>query len=176
MASESFLFWLVALLTMAGALMTVTLTNPIFCALSLAVTMVGVSALFVTLDAYFLAGVQLIVYAGAVMVLFVMVLMLFDLKHEVKAFTRGIFSGALKIATVGLTAGLVSGAIFATMRVSPPTGEPHLAPANDLTAALGQLLYSQYVFGFEALGVLLLVVAVGAVALARSKGGTHAGS
>ena len=73
--ADAIIFWILALMTIAGALTVVLITNPIFSALSLAVTMVGVSALFVSLNAYFLAGVQLIVYAGAVMVLFVMVLM-----------------------------------------------------------------------------------------------------
>src|SRR6478609_5352850 len=91
--------------------MVILLKNPIYSALSLAMTMVGMAALFVTLNAFFIAGVQLIVYAGAVMVLFTMVIMLFDLKQDIQAFTRGKLSGILKIASVGLLAGLVVGAI-----------------------------------------------------------------
>ena len=89
MSADAFLFWLLAMITVVSGLTVVLVTNPVYSALSLAMTMVGVAGLFVTLNAYFIAGVQLIVYAGAVMVLFVMVLMLFDLKHEVLAFTRG---------------------------------------------------------------------------------------
>lgn len=171
MSTDAFLFWFLALLTLGSAIMVITMANPIFSALSLAMTMVGVAALFVTLGAFFLAGVQLIVYAGAVMVLFVMVIMLFDLKHELKAFSRGLMTGTVKLATVGLFSGLIVGAILLT---SGPDKVPDAAAANqDTTASLGQLLFSHYLFGFEALGVLLLIVAVGAVALARSKGGTH---
>ena len=136
-------------------------------------TMVGIAALFVTLGAYFVAGVQLIVYAGAVMVLFVMVLMLFDLKHELHAFTKGRMSGIVKLMTVGMFAGLVVGAIRMTGFATETNGAS-IVEQGDTTRALSQLLFTQYLFGFEALGVLLLVVAVGAVALARSKGGTHA--
>ncbi len=177
MTADAFLFWFLAVLTIGSALSVLMFTNPIFSALSLAMTMVGVAALFVTLDAFFLAGVQLIVYAGAVMVLFVMVLMLFDLKLELKAFTRGKISGFLKITTVGVLAGLIIGSLCLTSDLFTNTSAITAGSASatvDTTKMIGQLLFSRYVFGFEALGVLLLVVAVGAVALARSKGGTHA--
>jgi NADH-quinone oxidoreductase subunit J len=175
-SADAILFWILAIITVASALTVVLITNPIYSALSLAMTMVGVAALFVTLHAYFLAGVQLIVYAGAVMVLFVMVLMLFDLKHELEAFTRGRLGGAIKLACVGTLAGLVVGAIImsANALLTDSSAVAKAEIAGDNTKQLGQLLFSKYLFGFEALGVLLLVVAVGAVALSRSKGGTHA--
>lgn len=171
MSSDAFIFWFLTLVTLASALGVILLVNPIFSALCLAMTMVGVAALFVTLNALFVAGVQLIVYAGAVMVLFVMVLMLFDLKHELKAFTRGIFTGGLKLFSVGAFAGLVVGAIALTV---PSVQTTTQALPVEATRDLGKLMFTQYLFGFEALGVLLLVIAVGAVALSRSKGGTHA--
>lgn len=170
MTADIIIFWILALLTVISALTVVLISNPIYSALALAMTMIGISGLFVTLQAYFIAGVQLIVYAGAVMVLFVMVLMLFDLKKELQTFTRGKISGFFKIISVGMLAGLIVGAIAMNKAV---VGAPDLSTA-DQTKKLGQILFSQYLFGFEALGVLLLVVAVGAVALSRSKGGTHA--
>lgn len=176
MTADAFLFWLLAFVTIAASLAVVITANPIYSALCLAMTMVGISALFVTLDAFFIAGVQLIVYAGAVMVLFVMVLMLFDLKHELSAFSRGRISGAVKIGVVGLLSGLIVGAIVKTVDAyyakagdKLPTGTPMEATKN-----LGNILFMKYVFGFEALGVLLLIIAIGVVALSRSKGGTHA--
>lgn len=176
MTADVFLFWFLALTVIASALSVILSANPIYSVLSLVMTMVGVAALFVTLGAYFLAGVQLIVYAGAVLVLFVMVLMLFDLRHEKQAFTRGAVTGSIKIAAVGLLGGMVVGAIALTssslMRVQNNGIETVIE--GDTTKAIGKILFNQYLFGFEALGVLLLVVAVGAVALARSKGGTHA--
>ncbi|MGZ3726239.1 MAG: NADH-quinone oxidoreductase subunit J [Pseudobdellovibrio sp.] len=175
MTADVFLFWFLAILTIVSGLSVVLLTNPIYCALCLAMTMVGVAGIFVTLQAYFLAGVQLIVYAGAVMVLFVMVLMLFDLKHELQAFTRGKFSGAFKIASVGTLAGLLVGALYAVnVTTTDGSGEAAAATAKGAIQPLSEELFLKNVFGFEALGVLLLVIAVGTVALSRSKGGTHA--
>lgn len=176
MTADAFLFWFLAIVTIASGLGVVLLANPIYSALCLAMTMVGVSAIFVTLNAFFVAGVQLIVYAGAVMVLFVMVIMLFNLKKDLKAFTAGKFTGAIKIATVGLFAGIVVGALTMSsdLMIETPEQNPVTTGTGmESTKALGQLLYTKYIFGFEALGVLLLVIAIGAVALARSKGGTH---
>lgn len=175
MTADAFLFWFLALVVVSSGLSVVLVKNPIYSALCLAMTMVGVAALFVTLGAYFLAGVQLIVYAGAVMVLFVMVLMLFDLKTETQAFSRGAMTGALKIGTVGLMLGMVVTAIISAggLLSEAPAQEAANLPA-DSSKALGVLLFSKHIFGFEALGVLLLVIAIGTVALARSRGGTHA--
>ncbi len=178
MTADAFLFWFLSLVTLASGLSVIFMTNPIYSALSLAMTMIGVAALFVTLDAYFLAGVQLIVYAGAVMVLFVMVLMLFDLKHEVQAFSRGRLTGAIKIASVGILSGLIVGAVTmglkpAAMAVFAVDGASNPVVV-DTTKALSENLFLKNVLGFEILGVMLLVIAVGVVALSRSKGGTHA--
>ena len=177
MSADAFLFWFLVFVTLVSGVSVVVLANPIYSALCLAMTMVGVAGLFVTLNAYFIAGVQLIVYAGAVMVLFVMVLMLFDLKNELRAFSRGKITGAIKIATAGLFAGLVTGAVVASVnmvQLASPENNPVINTTGDATKPLGQLLFTKYIFGFEALGVLLLVIAVGTVSLARSKGGTHA--
>lgn len=175
MTADVIVFWVFALSVLISGLGVVLLANPIFAAISLAGTMVGLAALFFILGAHFIAGVQLIVYAGAVMVLFVMVIMLFDLKAETRTFSRGLITGALKVGGVGILAGLIAGSIYMSLDMialganAPNTGEMLLSP----TQQLGMLLFTQYVFGFEALGVLLLVVAIGCVALARSKGGTH---
>jgi NADH-quinone oxidoreductase subunit J len=174
MSVDAILFWILALVVIVSAMSVVLMTNPIYSALCLAMTMVGVAAVFVTLNAYFLAGVQLIVYAGAVMVLFVMVLMLFDLKHELQAFSRGKFTGAIKIGSVGILAGLIVGAVTIGKSLTEVKVIAENAAAVDTTKILSQNLFLKNIFGFEALGVLLLVIAVGTVALSRSKGGTHA--
>ncbi len=186
MSTDAFLFWFLSLVIVASGLSVILMANPIYSALSLALTMCGVAALFVTLNAYFLAGVQLIVYAGAVMVLFVMVLMLFDLKHELQAFARGKVTGALKIASVGVLAGLIVGAVTMGIKMTKNPADADAATAAvstvdtetalmkvDTTKVLAENLFLKNVFGFEALGVLLLVIAVGTVALSRSRGGTH---
>jgi NADH-quinone oxidoreductase subunit J len=137
-------------------------------------TMVGISALFASLGAYFISGVQLIVYAGAVLVLFVMVLMLFNLKTELYAFTRGTINGLVKLVATGLISGLILGALIMSFELNEKRfmqTEADLGMAS--TKKLGELLFTKYMIVFQVLGVLLLVVAVGVVALARSKGGTH---
>ena len=171
-----YVFYILTAIILCASIGVVLFTNPLYSALSLAGSMVALAAMFFKLDAHFIAAVQLVVYAGAVMVLFVMVLMLFDLKHEPKAFTRGVVSGFLKIASCGVLCGLIAGSIFLSTdsllsQVKP--GDANWVSA-EVTRDVSVLLFSKYIFGFEAMGVLLLVIAIGAVALSRIKGGTHA--
>ncbi len=168
------IFYILATLILVSGLMMVLSANPIFSALYLAITMISLAGMFYTLGAHFIAGVQLIVYAGAVMVLFVMVLMLFDLKTELRAFSKGALGNFLKLVSVALLAGLVVGAIpLSTELLSGPEVATKATSATS-TKELSMLLFTKYIFAFEALGVLLLVVAVGVVAVSRIKGGTHA--
>lgn len=168
-------FYTLAMFLIFFAFKTITVANPIHSALYLALTMIGLSAAFFNLGAQFIAGVQLIVYAGAVMVLFVMVLMLFDLRAEIRSFSRGLLSGALKIMSAALLAGLALGAADSSVAIfEPPTASTAPMITTDVTRQLGILLYTKYLYAFEVLGVLLLVVAVGVVAVSRMKGGTHA--
>ncbi len=176
MTPDAVLFWFLSLIILVSAIGVVTMANPIFSALCLVMSMVSVAAIFATLKAFFLAGVQLIVYAGAVMVLFVMVLMLFDLHKEKKPFTQGTFTGTLKLLLGGLFAGLLVGTTTISSELLKAPIEKAITNSSsgiESTKQMGQMLFTQYLFGFEILGVLLLVIAVGAVALARSKGGTH---
>lgn len=169
---EAIGFYAMALFLIFFAYRTITVPNPIHAALYLVLTMIGLAAVFYGLGAQFIAGVQMIVYAGAVMVLFVMVLMLFDLKAEIRSFTRGLFSGALKVMSAALLAGFALGAASSSVAILDSADTP--ATQADITKQLGVLLYTKYLYAFEALGILLLVVAVGVVAVSRMKGGTHA--
>lgn len=169
---EAIAFYSLALFLLFFAYKTVTAVNPVHCALYLVLTMIGLAGVFFHLGAQFIAGVQLIVYAGAVMVLFLMVLMLFDLKAELRAFSRGLLSGSLKIISAALFAGLALGAANSSVAILESANAP--APGQDVTKTLGFLLYTKYLYAFEVLGVLLLVVAIGVVAVSRIKGGTHA--
>ena len=94
---SSIIFYFLAFGIVLSAAAVVLVANPIYSALFLSITMVTLAFVFFLLKAYFIGAVQLAVYAGAVMVLFVMVLMLFDLKKEKEAFTKGAFSGFLKM-------------------------------------------------------------------------------
>jgi NADH-quinone oxidoreductase subunit J len=169
---EAIGFYGLAFFLIFFAYKTITVPNPIHSALYLVLTMVGIAAEFFNLGAQFIAGVQMIVYAGAVMVLFVMVLMLFDLKAELRSFTRGLFSGGLKVVASALLAGFALGAANSSVAILNEPANP--APQVDVTKQLSVLLYTKYLYAFETLGILLLVVAVGVVAVSRMKGGTHA--
>lgn len=173
--SENLLFFILAAVTLVSGLVVILQSNPIYCALALAMTMISIAGIFASLGAWFVAGVQLIVYAGAVMVLFVMVLMLFDLKDEVRAFSRGLVSGFLKIASVGVIGGVISAAIWMSAETLFPTApSATTVTATQSTKQLADLLFKKYLFSFEAMGALLLIIAIGAVALSRVQGGTHA--
>jgi NADH-quinone oxidoreductase subunit J len=172
MDSAAFVFYFLAFVIVLSAYKVVTSPNPIYSALHLAISMIALAGMFFQLGAPFIAGVQLIVYAGAVMVLFVMVVMLFDLKHELQVYSKGAIGGLFKIAASACLAGLIIGAIpLSTDVVQTAKNE---VVADTPTKDLALLLFTKYVFSFEALGLLLLLVAVGVVAVSRIKGGTHA--
>jgi NADH-quinone oxidoreductase subunit J len=96
------------------------------------------------------------------------------LKHEFDAFSKGVIGGVLKLASVGVILGLVMGSVY--MSASMVFNNP-LAPLPvgvDQVKMLSQTLFGNYIFAFEVIGALLLVIAIGAVTLSRIRGGTHA--
>lgn len=156
------------------SLLVLLSANPIVAALSLAAAMVGVAGVFFALGAHFVAAVQVTVYAGAVMVLFVIVLMLFDLKKE--EMVSSSLMRFLKISVVGLILGLLTGAV--TMSGFDSNTQMFVQDPASVTPTkkLATLLFDKYLFAFEVLGILLLVIAIGVVSVSRIKGGTHAKS
>jgi NADH-quinone oxidoreductase subunit J len=171
---EALMFYVLATLILIGAISVLLFPNPIYSALSLAVSMVALGFMYFQLGAHFIAGVQLIVYAGAVMVLFVMVLMLFDLQREEETVNSGRVGKFLKTFCAITLAGLVAGAIRASVSTSELKGELTAVEQMENIKLLATKLFTQYVFAFEALGILLLVIAIGVVAVSRTRGGTHA--
>ena len=149
-----------ALAVLSGVLMLVS-RNPVNSAMFLVVTMGALAALFVLLHAFFLAAIQILVYAGAVMVLFLFVIMLLDLKAEERR----------KIRLFGMVTGVISvSAILAIFFRSLRESTLMSAPSPDFkagTVQLGQLLFSQYLLPFEIVSVLLLVAMVGVVLLSK---------
>jgi NADH-quinone oxidoreductase subunit J len=135
--------------------------NPVTSAMFLVLTIASLAGLFVLLHAFFLAAVQVLVYAGAVMVLFLFVIMLLDLRAEERR----------KVKKVAIVLGLVSvGAILALFFQSLSRSAAGLAEAPGVeggTAALGRLLFSDYVLPFEIVSLLLLVAMVGVVLLSK---------
>lgn len=159
------LFYLFAALTLGcGALVVANpfSRNPVTSAMFLVLTIVGLAGLFVLLHAFFLAAVQVLVYAGAVMVLFLFVIMLLDLKEEERRRIRvfGLVSG---LVSVGAMVGLFLHALAATR---PGRGLPAPALEGD-PAPLGKLLFTEYLLPFEIVSVLLLVAIVGVILLSK---------
>jgi NADH-quinone oxidoreductase subunit J len=163
-ALPDILFYVFATLAVLCALLVVAnpfSRSPVTSAMFLVLTMVCLSGLFVLLHAFFLAAVQILVYAGAVMVLFLFVIMLLDLKEEERR----------KIRLTGLVAGLISvGTILAIFVAGLRQGELPQQPlltAEGGTRELGTLLFKSYLLPMEIVGVLLLVAMVGVVLLSK---------
>lgn len=155
-------FYILSALTLLCGLMVVTRRDPIASALSLVMCIICLSGLFVLLEAFFLGAVQILVYAGAVMVLFLFVIMLLDLKEQQKRRIKA-GAGAVGIAAVGCVGALL---VRAILKTAPGAGlaEP---TAQGLPKPLGNLLFTQYLLPFEILSVLLLVAMVGAILLSK---------
>ncbi|MGD0087026.1 MAG: NADH-quinone oxidoreductase subunit J [Verrucomicrobiota bacterium] len=159
------LFYLFAALTLLCGVLVVAnpfSRNPVTSAMFLVLTIISMAGLFVLLHAFFLAAVQIIVYAGAVIVLFLFVIMLLDLKEEQRR----------KIKRFGLVAGLVSvGAIITialkALRATQPGAQLPAPQTEGSTDALGKLLFTQYVLPFEVISILLLVAMVGVILLSK---------
>ena len=134
--------------------------NPVTSAMFLVLTIVSMAGLFVLLHAFFLAAVQVLVYAGAVMVLFLFVIMLLDLKEEERRKLRKVTVGLGTVAVAaiaGILAKAVSGAV--------PFGGDKLVEGG--TKPLGRILFTQYLLPFEVLSILLLVAMVGVILLSK---------
>lgn len=160
---ELFFYLFAALTLLSGALVVLNpfSRNPVTSAMFLVLTMVFLSGLFVLLHAFFLAAVQILVYAGAVMVLFLFVIMLLDLKAEEQRKVK-FFSAALGAAAVF---GLLVLIVFSILRGS--AAGQGLAQVEGKTFELGQLLFTNYLLPFEIVSVLLLVAMVGVILLSK---------
>jgi NADH-quinone oxidoreductase subunit J len=165
------LFYLFGGLAIAASLLVITQRNPVYSVLLLIASFGALSGLYVLLDAPFVAVIQIIVYAGAIMVLFMFVIMLLNLGHEAQQDLRiGVFS-VVWIAVVSVMAGLVGWGLRGDPGFeAAPAGAQEIQAALEQYGAVGaiaQPLYTTYVVPFEITGILLLVAIVGALVLAK---------
>lgn len=162
MSGYDIAFYAFAFLTLLCGVLVIANRNPVTSAMCLVLTIVSLAGLFVLLNAFFLAAVQILVYAGAVMVLFLFVIMLLDLKEETR---RKI--NKLRVAT-GLIAVLMVIAIVLNV-IWSSTPAAGLPPATLIgsTAPLGRMLFSSFLLPFEILSLLLLVAMLGAILLSK---------
>ncbi|PZS16536.1 MAG: hypothetical protein DLM54_11060 [Acidimicrobiales bacterium] len=167
--SNLFTFVVSAIIVVVGALGVVVARNPVHSALMLVMTLFGVAVLFVIQDAQFLAVVQVIVYAGAIVVLFLFVIMLLGVDRE-EMMARDPLPGQrplaviLGLAALGLILYLASTASWATgaRSVAGPAGGP-----GSNIEKLARSIFTTYLIPFEATSVLLVIAVVGAVVLSR---------
>lgn len=168
MSAEVILFWIFAVLTVGCAVGVILSKNPIGSAMFLVGSFFFLAGLYVLLLAHTIAVIQVLVYAGAIMVLFLFVIMLLSLTDTGMGkdrITPGRIIGGVSALALLFTL------VVALSRVAPEQGiinEPELRTFGTL-AALGQILYTQWLFPFEAVSLLLLVAMVGAVVVAKSR-------
>jgi|SRR5262249_35752185 len=160
-----FLFWIFALLTVIFGAAVIINRNPVASALSLVVSFLGLAALFMSLNAYFIGIIQVLVYAGAVMVLFLFIIMLLDLRAEKGRQINWVASAA------GLAVALILlGQILSVISHFGPAHQPFSAlprPTSDDVQNIGATLFRSYNLPFQIVGVLVLVATIGVVLLSK---------
>jgi NADH-quinone oxidoreductase subunit J len=158
------LFWIFALMMLVFGVAVVLNRNPVASALSLVVSFLGLAALFVSLDAYFIGVIQILVYAGAVMVLFLFIIMLLDLKAEQRRrvnLPAWISGGLITLIFVVQLGGV--------LRRFPLGNQPFppIASGSNDVREVGMTLFSTHNLPFQVVGVLILVATIGVVILSR---------
>ena len=168
MAIDHFIFWIAAIVTVIAAVRVVFLKNAIVSVLHLIVALVALAVIFLQLTAEFLAALQVIVYAGAIMVLFLFIVMMLNLRRDefgrdpipgvrfLGALAGGALLGQLVMVSVGVRGGAA--------RVSSGFGS---------VESIGRLLFSKYLLPFELTSVLLLAAVIAAVVVARRPAGNR---
>jgi len=169
----SILFYIIAAVIVISAVGVISARNPVYSALSLVVTLISVAVLYLLLHAEFLAVVQVLTYAGAILVLFVFIIMLLNLRKE-ELFEKGMGSFGKFILSFAavimfLSFGFISQFPRQTLKV--------VSPDFGSVAMVGKEIFTSYVLPFEIAGVLLTVALIGAVLLAKKdlsiKGGKN---
>ena len=163
-----YLFLGFAGLLVATALMVVLHKNPVTSALFLVLAFCSLAGIYLLMHAEFLGMVQIIVYAGAIMVLFLFVIMYLNLKHDVE---RGVQTAVRRGLGWGLGALLLltAGLLLARGWAMGPSFPPLPPDSGGNAAAIGKVLYSRYLFPFEITSILLLVAMVGAIVIAKGR-------
>jgi len=168
MIIQALAFWLFAIVLVAAGAMVVTARNPVHSVLFLILAFFNAAGLFVLLGAEFLAMILVVVYVGAVAVLFLFVVMMLDINFA------ELREGFLRYLPIGTLIGLVLLAelvlVFGAWFIRPEVAAAITAPAPPAvrvpnTVALGTLLYTRYVYVFQAAGVILLIAMIGAIVL-----------
>lgn len=164
------LFYIFAALALFGGVGVVVSRNPVTSAFSMVVAFLGLAALFIQLDAFLVGVLQVLVYGGAIMVLFIFIIMLLDVPAEEKrSFSPVAAVGAVLVAGAFAILGIV---VLAKSRIGAgklPALEAAEGPGSSDVHRIGELLFSNYWFPVQIVAILLLVATVGVVVLSRKE-------
>ena len=169
MLLDSLLFYAFAALVLLGAVLTITLRNVVHCAVWLIATLLGVAGLYLVQGAEFLAGVQVLVYIGGIMVLYLFVIMLVPINEEVRQrrFAQqkwlAVIAAGVLATQLGILVSRGAGA-FGLSAAGPP---PEIGNITKNSEEVGYVLFSEYLLAFELASILLLVAIVGAVVMSK---------
>jgi NADH-quinone oxidoreductase subunit J len=161
-----FFFYLLSGIMLIGGILVITRKNPVHSALALIVTLLAQASIYLMLYAPFVAGVQIILYAGGIMVLFLFVIMLVSIDRSVK---ERQFNSQWVVGMIAATA--LGGLFIAVFMKGKNIFPEHALPVieNDNTQKVATMLYGQYMFAFEIASLLLLVAIIGAVVMAKKR-------
>ena len=161
---EQVVFWALAVFVTFFAIFTITRRNPVTAVMSLVATFFGLAGLYATLSAHFLAVLQVLVYAGAIMVLFIFVVMILNREEVAMLALR-------PMRLLGVAAGIYLLAVFwfvVSKGVATDAAPPVVPETFGTVASIGNILFRQFLYPFEAISLLLLVAIVGGVVVSRS--------
>ena len=166
------LWWVFAALAIGGGAGMVGGRNPVASLLSLVLTLFSLGVLYILMNAHFIGAIQVIVYAGAIMVLFLFVIMLLNLGHDYRSDLRSVGWIAAASVASGLVFWAVADTFLEVRELRVPAGGmlPETALAEyGAVGAVGMPLFQEYVVGFEVTSLLLLTAVIGAILLAKRR-------
>ncbi|MFH1052210.1 MAG: NADH-quinone oxidoreductase subunit J [bacterium] len=166
--SLTFIFFTVlAVLSIASAVVTISAKNPVVSALALVFHFFMLAGLYLTLNAQFIAAIQILVYAGAIMVLVIFVIMLLNLGAEEK--NKEKFSIRKVISVILVCVMIIQFIMIFLLQKSGKIELPENSANLSTVQSIGQVLFTNYLLPFEAIGILLLAAIIGAIVLAKRK-------
>ena len=164
-------FYILGLGAVLGALPLLIVRNPVYCALSLVASFAAMAGVFILLNQEFVAAIQILIYAGAIMVLFLFVIMLLNLRTDAPFAIHWTVPKAIGAAVAVAILSQMLSVFFSIASRPGPAGDysPDRIAREGAVQIIGDLLFHQYVLPFEVISVLLMVAVMGAVVLAKRR-------
>ena len=171
MLADTLLFYIFAVMVLGGGVLTITRRSAVHSAIALIVSLLGVAGLYLLQQAEFLFAVQIVLYVGGIMVLFLFVIMLvnLDVAAKQRQFNRQWLVALAAVAAAGIEIGYFIVRGRSAFQIAELSGDTAPASALGNTEALADALFSQYLLPFELASVLLLVAIVGSVIMAKKR-------